>query len=275
MTDDDVALPDAHHATAETTEGGRSLISRGTSNNFVSLKQLQRDERVLRQVQGMTPDVPREEFGGKGREGEGESESSFSSSSESSDDGHGSEEEQEEQADEEEYEQPSFRPTFQPSSSRPAPVNASNANEAELEADAYARRRRAAQEALTAALNAEEAVVQRDDALPDDEDYEEEREAEYAKWKVRELKRIIREREADKAWKTRFERAEGKGKDNNAEVGKGKVGPFFQDVDEAGKLKEKIYERDETPLEAVSRIQRARDGQSGRARRKSTAVQPG
>lgn len=132
-------------------------------------------------------------------------------------------------------------------------------------------RRREAKKLVSAALNEEEQNerlfgVMGDAAdLPDDMDRAEDREAEFALWRVRELLRVKRDREEVAEWR-RLRNGERRGvgigleEVDRGDEGGGtvegekvsveggrrgyKVGPFFQELGEDGRLREKIYNRE-------------------------------
>lgn len=212
-----------------------------------------------------------EEYVSQSDDGDGSSsyDSGSGSSSDSDRPGHG----QHEEEDDEEEERVMPRPVFIAKNRRMKhePDDDEKARIAEEQAVAEKAARRREAQGLVAHILAEE--ENRDDAwgmdddLPDDEDREEDREAEYALWKVRELLRIKRDRDQEAEWKQkRSGEAVEPRKEDPQEPGVGssdgkekeetekrkpaflqkhyKMGPFFLETEEDGRYKEDIYNRD-------------------------------
>ncbi|PXF44191.1 Microfibrillar-associated protein 1 [Gracilariopsis chorda] len=165
----------------------------------------------------------------------------------------------------------------------------------------YRRRRNEARQLVTDLLNDEDRQldgINENEQLPDDRDYEEDREAEFALWRVRELHRIKRDREADKAWAERKNvTAERKDEEHNDQIPNDqetpsnkpskpaflqrsyKMGPFFLEKDETGRFSTEIYNRDyNQPTEgekydrtALPKPLQVKHGQLGRAGRSKFA----
>lgn len=100
----------------------------------------------------------------------------------------------------------------------------------------------------------------RNEQLPDDEDVEEETEQEFALWRVRELKRILRDRQEMEEWRTKREGVREVQNDEERggqsitdtdeaeqvmddDEGRYKIGAFFMERDETGRFSEEIYNR--------------------------------
>lgn len=200
---------------------------------------------------------------------DGDGSSSYDSGSGSSADSdrpkHVQHEEEHEEEEEEEDVMP--RPVFIARNRRMKlePDDFEKARIAEEQAVAEKAGRRREAQALVAHILAEEEnqseVWGMDDDLPDDKDREEDREAEYALWKVRELLRIKRDREEKAEWKLKrsgkvvelrkedrqeFLVVVGDGKEKEETEKRKpaflpkhyKMGPFFLETEEDGRYKE-------------------------------------
>lgn len=225
--------------------------------------------------------VPVGSGGGRSAEREGEESSEEESSSESdgtsSGSDSGSDEREKSAAEEEEDEEDDVavpRPLFVPrhlrTSQAALEVEGTQMAAARAAEDKAARRREAQRlvaHILTEEENTRDAWASvTNDELPDDEDREEDHEMEVALWRLREVRRVKRDREERADWERkrggevvepRKDRGEGEGRAETKEAGEGqatakpaflqkhyKMGPFFLETNEDGTYKEEIYNRD-------------------------------
>lgn len=250
-------------------------------------------------------------YGGDGGEREGGWEVDGESESESDrEDEEDEEEEEEEESDELQHVE---RPVFISKAERGA-VHATQVSEHSVDRmeKRELERREEARQMVHAALEEEEENFRKrmeggalhDGELPDDEDIEEEREKEYALWRVRELKRIMRDKQEVEEWKRKrsggmaaAERTGHTPQNEDREEGHSemasthseerarpaflqkfyKMGPFFLETDESGRYKEEIYNRDynkgtsedgvnREALPAPMRVRRGEFGKAGRSK---------
>eukprot|EP00177_Eucheuma_denticulatum_P002572 GFKZ01004621.1.p1 GENE.GFKZ01004621.1~~GFKZ01004621.1.p1 ORF type:complete len:400 (+),score=118.74 GFKZ01004621.1:128-1327(+) len=260
-------------------------------------------------------------YGGDGGEREGRRELDVDSESESDGDDDDDDDDDEEEEDEEGEAEEDIdeiqrleRPVFISKAERGA---AQGAQELEQSVDRMEKRelerREEARRMVHAALEEEEENLRKrmeggtlnDEELPDDEDIEEEREKEYALWRVRELKRIVRDKQEVEEWKRKrsggasavertdeaLQHEEGGEEHGGEKVSKEsgerarpaflqkfyKMGPFFLETDESGRYKEEIYNRDynrgtsedgvnREALPAPMQVRRGEFGKAGRSK---------
>ncbi|KAI0557923.1 microfibrillar-associated protein [Gracilaria domingensis] len=166
------------------------------------------------------------------------------------------------------YEDP-FPSGFRPQFMKPAQKDTLQEQQirAESEEKRFRRRRDEARQLVTDVLNEEDRQFDNNDKqlqLPDDTDYEHEHDVEFALWRVREVRRIKRDRETQKAWEQRTTKTAERKQQNEQTQPAGeqqpdpssgppknsfmqrayKLGPFFMEKDENGRFVQEIYNRD-------------------------------
>lgn len=259
---------------------------RGTSTGFLPIS----NPHPLLQPPHRTHSTPSQ------RHSVAHSPSSSSSSSQSSDSQHDDPHE----SDDQHHEQPT-PPTFRPLFVKPRPDDGKQHQQKQLihAEQRYRRRRNEVRQLVTDLLNDEDRQLDgltQNEQLPDDRDYDDDREAEFALWRVRELHRIKRDREAHTAWAARknvtaerkpeqqqqHQQAAAAPEPSSSKPSKPaflqrsyKMGPFFLEKDHTGRFSTEIYNRDYNQPTEAERYDRSalpkplqvRHGQLGRAGR--------